>query len=116
MGAANIDNENPFRASMLGASKSGWFVYGGIEARYRFNDATIEGSRPGVDTDANLNGHNTNIYDVTLKEDQATAVAGIAWYNDHFGATATATVKTPDYEEADKSVYSSGSLSLYAFF
>ncbi|MYM60535.1 DUF2219 family protein [Vibrio sp. OCN044] len=116
MGAANIDNENPFRASMLGASKSGWFVYGGIEARYRFNDVTIEGSRPGVDTYANLNGHNANVYDVTLKEDQATAVAGIAWYNDHFGATATATVKTPDYEEADKSVYSSGSLSLYAFF
>ena len=116
MGAANIDNENPFRASMLGASKAGWFIFGGIEARYRFNDITIEGDRSGVEAYANQNGQNPNIYDVTLEEKQATAVAGIAWYNDHFGATATATIKTPDYEEADKSIYSSGSLSLYAFF
>ena len=28
--------------------KAGWFIFGGIEARYRFNDITIEGDRPGV--------------------------------------------------------------------
>ncbi|GLT18258.1 exonuclease [Vibrio zhanjiangensis] len=116
MGAANIDAENPFRASMLGASKTGWFVFGGIEARYRFNDITIEGDRSGVDAYAIQNGQNPSIYEVTLDQQQATAVAGIAWYNDYFGATVTASIKTPDYEEAEKSVYSTGGLALYAFF
>ncbi|WP_245986676.1 lipid A deacylase LpxR family protein [Vibrio pectenicida] len=116
MGAANIDNENPFRASMLGASKTGWFLFGGIEARYRFNDITIEGDRSGVNKYAIQNGENPSIYSVTLEEKQATAVAGLAWYNDHFGATVTASAKTPDYDEAKKSIYTSGGLALYAFF
>ncbi|USD31469.1 MULTISPECIES: lipid A deacylase LpxR family protein [Vibrio] len=116
MGAANIDNENPFRAGMLGASKGGWFVFGGIEARYRFNDITIEGDRSGVVDYANSNGENPSIYDVTLEEKQASAVAGFAWYNEHFGAAVTATAKTPDYKEAKDSMYGTGGLALYAFF
>ncbi|NRB67230.1 MAG: lipid A deacylase LpxR family protein [Vibrio sp.] len=116
MGAANIDNENPFRAGMLGASQAGWFIFGGIEARYRFNDITIEGDRPGVVDYAQRNGENPSIYDVTLEEKQASAVAGFAWYNQHFGATITATAKTPDYKEAKDSMYGTGGLALYAFF
>ncbi|KFI10656.1 exonuclease [Vibrio sp. B183] len=116
MGAANIDNENPFRAGMLGASQGGWFIFGGIEARYRFNDITIEGDRSGVVDYANRNGENPSIYDVTLEEKQASAVAGFAWYNEHFGATVTATAKTPDYKEAKDSMYGTGGLALYAFF
>ncbi|MCM5509802.1 MULTISPECIES: lipid A deacylase LpxR family protein [Vibrio] len=116
MGAANIDNENPFRAGMLGASQGGWFIFGGIEARYRFNDITIEGDRSGVVDYANRNGDNPSIYDVTLEEKQASAVAGFAWYNEHFGATVTATAKTPDYKEAKDSMYGTGGLALYAFF
>ncbi|WFB47138.1 lipid A deacylase LpxR family protein [Vibrio coralliilyticus] len=116
MGAANIDNENPFRAGMLGASQGGWFIFGGIEARYRFNDITIEGDRSGVVDYANRNGENPSIYDVTLEEKQASAVVGFAWYNEHFGATVTATAKTPDYKEAKDSMYGTGGLALYAFF
>lgn len=41
MGAANIDNENPFRAGMLGASQGGWFVFGGIEARYALTTSQL---------------------------------------------------------------------------
>jgi len=116
MGAANIDNENPFRAGMLGGSQGGWFIFTGIEARYRFNDITVEGERPGVNDYAIRNGQNPSIYDVSLEHNQATAVAGFAWYNQSFGATLTATAKTPDYKEAPESVYGTGGFALYAFF
>ena len=53
---------------------------------------------------------------MTLEEKQASAVAGFAWYNQHFGATITATAKTPDYKEAKDSMYGTGGLALYAFF
>lgn len=116
MGAANIDNENPFRAGMIGGSQGGWFVFTGIEARYRFNDITIEGDRSGVTEYAVKHDLNPSIYDVTLENNQATAVAGFAWYNQSFGASLTATAKTPDYKEAPESIYGTGALSLYAFF
>lgn len=114
MGAANIDNENPFRASMLGASKSGWFLYAGVEGRYRFNDFTVEGDRPGIEDNPSIS--NPDAYDVSLQNLQASGVAGIAIYGHSFGATLSATAKTPDYEHAPESVYGTGSVSLYAFF
>ncbi|MEH0741339.1 lipid A deacylase LpxR family protein [Vibrio cholerae] len=114
LGAANIDNENPFRAGMLGGSKQGWFVFAGIEARYRFNDITIEGDRPGIRHNPDVS--DPSLYDVTLDKVQATAVAGFAWYNQSFGATLATTVKTPDYKEAPDSVYGAGGINLYAFF
>lgn len=114
MGAANIDNENPFRAGMLGGSNGGWFIFAGAEARYRFNDITIEGERSGIKNDPNVS--DPSVYDVTLQKPQATGVAGLAWYNKHAGATLTATVKTPDYEEAPETVYGTGGISFYAFF
>ncbi|WP_391087469.1 lipid A-modifier LpxR family protein [Vibrio sp. NH-UV-68] len=116
MGAANIDNENPFRASMLAGSQGGWFVFTGIEARYRFNDITIEGERSGVNKYAISQSEDPNIYNVNLDKTQASAVAGFAWYNQSFGATLSATAKTPDYKEAQESIYGTGALALYAFF
>lgn len=108
MGAANIDSEVPFRPSMLGASNSGWFIFGGLEGRYRFNDITIEGDRPGIEHPEN--------YPVTLENWQATAVLGFAWYNQTFGASLTTTMKTPDYKQAQTDIYGTGGLSLFAFF
>jgi hypothetical protein len=94
----------------------GWFVFTGLEGRYRFNDITIEGDRSGVTKYAIENGENPAIYDVTLEETQYSAVAGFAWYNQSFGATLTATAKSPDYKEAPKDIYGTGGLALYAFF
>ncbi|KII79585.1 lipid A deacylase LpxR family protein [Vibrio renipiscarius] len=108
MGAANIDNENPFRPGMIGSSNSGWFLYGGIEARYRFNDITIEGDRSGLPE--------PNIYDVALKHNQATAVIGVSWYNNAYGLSLATAVKTADYEEAPDDIYGTGSLTLFTFF
>ncbi|EGU46960.1 hypothetical protein VII00023_17874 [Vibrio ichthyoenteri ATCC 700023] len=108
LGAANIDSENPFRAGMLGASKGGWFMYGGIEARYRFNDITIEGDRSGLP--------DPGLYEVKLAHNQATAVMGVAWYNSAYGLSLSTTIKTADYKEAPDDIYGTGSLALFAFF
>lgn len=113
MGAANIDNENPFRPGMLGGSKHGWFLFAGIEARYRFNDITVEGQRPGI---IRYDPINAASYDVTLENSQFSSVAGFAWYNANFGATFTTTFKTPDYKEAPQTYYGTGGLSVYVFF
>ncbi len=93
---------------MIGASSGGWFVYGGIEARYRFNDITIEGDRPNLPDGEQ--------YQVNLRHNQATAVIGAAWYNALYGLSLATTIKTADYKEAQDEVYGTGSLSLFAFF
>ncbi|MDN3614568.1 lipid A deacylase LpxR family protein [Vibrio gallaecicus] len=115
-GAATITTENPFRPGMIGASNNGWFTYAGLEGRYRFNDLTIEGDRSGVDKYAHENGQNPAIYDVTLEHVQATAVAGVAWYNQYVGAAFALTVKTPDYEEAKEKIYTTGGITFFTFF
>lgn len=101
---------------MIGASNNGWFTYAGLEGRYRFNDLTIEGDRSGVDEYANKNNQDPAIYDVTLENIQATAVLGVAWYNQYVGASFALTAKTPDYKEAKESVYTTGGITMFAFF
>ncbi|MDF2153642.1 lipid A deacylase LpxR family protein [Vibrio sp. CAU 1672] len=109
LGAANISVESPFSASMLGRDGESWFVFTGFEGRYRFNDLTIEGDRSGIPEPSKP-------YDVTLEHWQASAVAGVTWYNQRFGASMTFTVKTPEYKESQTDVYGTGSLSLFTFF
>ncbi|MCC4784392.1 lipid A deacylase LpxR family protein, partial [Vibrio lentus] len=111
-GAANISTENPFKAGMIGASNTGWFTYAGLEGRYRFNDLTIEGDRSEIED----NWPNPEQYDVTLENIQATAVLGFAWYNQYVGASFALTAKTPDYEEAKESMYTTGGITMFAFF
>ncbi|EMQ4277794.1 lipid A deacylase LpxR family protein [Vibrio alginolyticus] len=109
IGAANISVESPFSASMIAQNTSSWFLFTGFEGRYRFNDMTIEGDRPGI-------SEPSAPYDVTLQNWQASAVAGVSWYNQNYGASITFTIKTPDYEEAQTDVYGTGSFSVFAFF
>ncbi|MDN8583232.1 lipid A deacylase LpxR family protein [Vibrio alginolyticus] len=109
IGAANISVESPFSASMIAQNTSSWFLFTGFEGRYRFNDMTIEGDRPGIPEPSAQ-------YDVTLQNWQASAVAGVSWYNQNYGASITFTIKTPDYEEAQTDVYGTGSFSVFAFF
>ncbi|MDW1924342.1 MULTISPECIES: lipid A deacylase LpxR family protein [Vibrio] len=109
IGAANISVESPFSASMIAQNTSSWFLFTGFEGRYRFNDMTIEGDRPGIPEPSAP-------YDATLQNWQASAVAGVSWYNQNYGASITFTIKTPDYEEAQTDVYGTGSFSVFAFF
>ncbi|WP_165310857.1 lipid A deacylase LpxR family protein [Vibrio ziniensis] len=110
-GSAQISAESPFKPGMIGASNYGWFVFGGIEARYRFNDITIEGERP-------LNGleHPASYYQVTLENWQSTAVVGAVWYTRHFGFTFTTTANTSEYKEDKNILHGTGGVSFYAFF
>ncbi|MDE1314343.1 DUF2219 family protein [Vibrio aestuarianus] len=110
-GSAQIDAENPFYSGMIGTSNSGWFLFAGLEGRYRFNDVTIEGDRP-------LNGleYDPQYYQVNVEHVQATAVAGAAWYIKHFGASLSFTANTSEYEEDKNSIHGVGSLSFFAFF
>ena len=107
IGAANIDSERPFRASALRNGTIGWFAFSGLEARYRFNDITIEGDRPGIAEPEN--------YPATLENKQATIVAGFTWYNTNFGGSLTAAIKTNDYKEALDSTQGNLSISLFFF-
>ncbi len=110
-GSAQIDSEAPFRAGMLGDSRSGWFLFTGIKARYRFNDLTIEGERPldGLELEPSA-------YQVTLQPLQATAVAGAVWYGTNFGASLTLTTSRSDYKQSKHRTHGTGSVSLFAFF
>ncbi|MFC5077260.1 hypothetical protein VTH8203_00733 [Vibrio thalassae] len=108
-GSANISTENPFKAGMIGASNQGWFTYLGVKARYRFNDITIEGDRPGIPEPSDA-------YHVTLESFQGEAVVGAAWYNAYVGISVFAGTKSAEYKEASKSIYGNGGLSLFAFF
>ncbi|SUP50504.1 exonuclease [Vibrio metschnikovii] len=110
-GSAQIDSETPFRAGMIGASRSAWFVFAGLEARYRFNDLTIEGDRP-------LDGLplQPSAYQVTLEPLQATAVLGVVWYGPHVGASFTLTTSNAEYKESKHRTHGTGALSLFAFF
>lgn len=109
IGAANISVESPFSASMLAKNTSSWFVFGGFEGHYRFNDMTIEGKRSGIPG-------SQKAYDVDLEHWQASAVAGATWYTENVGASLTMTIKTPDYKQPHTDVYGTGSLSVFAFF
>ncbi|WP_240207007.1 lipid A deacylase LpxR family protein [Vibrio sp. CyArs1] len=108
-GSANISTENPFKAGMIGASNKGWFTYFGLKARYRFNDLTIQGERPGIPEPSDA-------YDVTLQPWQGEAVLGVTWYNAYVGISAFAGSKSAEYKEASKSIYGNGGISLFAFF
>ncbi|KJJ57659.1 exonuclease [Vibrio cholerae] len=93
------------------ASNQGWFVFTGIEGRYRFNDVTIEGDRPlnGLDQPAEY-------YQVHIEPWQATAVVGFAMYARSFGASLTFTANTPEFKEDKESISGTGNVALYAFF
>jgi len=110
-GSAQISVEHPFKAGMIGDSDYGWFLFGGIEGRYRFNDYTLEGKRP-------LDGleHPASYYEVTLEPWQATAVAGAAWYSRHFGFAFTTTATTSEYKQDQTKLHGTGGVSFYGFF
>lgn len=110
-GSAQISVENPFTPGMIGASNQGWFMFTGIEGRYRFNDVTIEGKRP-------LDGleHPAEYYQVHIEPWQATAVVGLAMYARSFGASLTFTANSSEFKEDKFSISSTGNVNFYAFF
>ncbi|WP_083540748.1 lipid A deacylase LpxR family protein [Photobacterium sanguinicancri] len=87
--------------SLLSASRSGYFLYTGIEGRYRFNDITIEGDKPA------------EVYDVSLQPWQATAVAGAVLYRSNWGFSLSMAAKTKNYKEDTLDVNAYGAFKVF---
>ncbi len=74
-------------SSALSTSKSGYFTYVSLEARYRHNDYTIEGARP------------KHLYDVSVEHWQSTFSTGMVYYKSTWGAALSIAVSTPNFQE-----------------
>ena len=86
---------------VLSSSPSGFFLFAGIEGRYRFNDITIEGDRP------------VEVPDTHVENLQATLVLGGVFYQPKWGISLSLTSNTREFEE-DRHTYSTvGSLELF---
>lgn len=85
----------------LAGSAKGQFLFTGLEARYRFNDITIEGSRP------------PDVPDTTIEPLQASLVLGYVFYRPRWGASVTFEAHSRAYREADHNVDGYGSVTLF---
>lgn len=103
-GSANITNEASIDPAMIRRSKTGWFVFSGIEGRFRYNDITIDGDRPDT------------TYPTTVEHWQATAAAGAVGYYRGWGVSFTVAAKTKDFVEDNSDILANGSLALFWLF
>lgn len=85
----------------LAGSPMGQFLFSGIEVRYRFNDITIEGSRP------------PDVPKTTVEPVQASLMLGYAYYRPRWGASLTFEAHSRAYQEADHAVDGYGAVSLF---
>jgi len=88
-------------ASVLSKSKSGQFYYLALEARYRFQDITIDGARP------------KHLFDVHTKHWQATISSGAVYYQASWGMALSIITSTPDYEEDLRKYNSTASIEMF---
>ncbi|UAB71566.1 lipid A deacylase LpxR family protein [Vibrio sp. SCSIO 43132] len=103
-GSIAIKYDNPAHRLRLDDGRSGWFLFSGLEARYRHNDVTITGQRPDEK------------YPVSVTHFQSTAIlGGLAHYKD-VGVSLTFSLKTPDFKEDQFDFHGTGSLSLFWLF
>ncbi|WP_052260630.1 lipid A deacylase LpxR family protein [Photobacterium gaetbulicola] len=86
---------------VLSSSSSGYFIFAGVEGRYRFNDITIEGDRP------------SEVPDTNVKHWQATSVIGGVFYQPKWGASLSFATSTPEFKENKHRSTSTGSLELF---
>ncbi|UGA55954.1 lipid A deacylase LpxR family protein [Vibrio sp. VB16] len=103
-GSTKTENEMSFKSYMVQGKTTGAFLFAGAEARYRFNDITIDGDRPD------------EVYPTDVEHLQATAVFGGAVYGESIGGSATLAFKSEDFEQ-DLNGYSANlSMSLFWMF
>ncbi|WBA13177.1 lipid A deacylase LpxR family protein [Salinivibrio kushneri] len=76
------------------ASEKGAFLYTAIQGRYRANDITINGDKPPENAD------------IDMTHWQASAAAGVAFYQPRWGTDISVVLHTKDYEQAIDNTYS----------
>ncbi|GEA49764.1 exonuclease [Vibrio inusitatus NBRC 102082] len=104
-GSAKVNNESTIDPSLIVRTNTGWYMFGGVEGRVRFNDITIDGDRPDDGITAN-----------EVEHLQGTASVGITGYYRGWGASLSLSTKSRDYKEDDKGVHTNGSLALFLLF
>ena len=103
-GSAEIKYDNPAHRLHLDYGRSGWFVFTGLEARYRFSDITITGKRPPL------------VPLVSVTHLQSTAVLGALAHYKEVGVSLSYSLKTPDFKEDQAHFHANGSVSLFWIF
>ncbi|WP_232322012.1 lipid A deacylase LpxR family protein [Photobacterium jeanii] len=101
MGAASFSTSQFSDVAMLSASQSGYFLFAGVEGRYRFNDITIEGDKP------------QEVDDVTLQHWQAGVVAGVTFYRQRWGINLTMAANSKNYQEDNLDVNLFGAFKIF---
>ncbi|WP_039849538.1 lipid A-modifier LpxR family protein [Grimontia indica] len=89
-GSTSLLPGNAVDVGLLSHSDNGMFFFTSVEARYRFDDITIEGDKPPENDD------------VHVEHVQAGVTGGVTWYSRHWGAVASVTAHSKQYEEASR--------------
>ncbi|WP_232771184.1 lipid A deacylase LpxR family protein [Colwellia sp. 75C3] len=87
--------------SVLSKSRSGQFYYLSVEARYRFQDITIDGARP------------KHLFDVHTEHWQATISTGAVYYQESWGLALSIITSSPDYEEDLRNYNATASIEMF---
>lgn len=87
IGSTKTENEMSFKPHLIQGNTTGAFAFAGAEARYRFNDITIDGDRPD------------DVYPTDIEHVQATAVLGGAVYGESIGGSLTLALKSTDFKQ-----------------
>ncbi|MEH6823457.1 MAG: lipid A deacylase LpxR family protein [Motiliproteus sp.] len=90
-----------FNVSALAASPSGYFLFAGIESRYRFNDITVEGDRPD------------EVADTRIAHLQATAIAGVVYYQQTGGISFSLSSGSREFKEDKHAFNATGSIEIF---
>ena len=93
----------PFRQQPMALDNlnNSWFLYGNLEARYRFDDITINGDKP------------RDVPDVTLEKKQGTAALGVVGFREKFGAGFSVVAYSKSFKEDRESTHYTSALTLY---
>ncbi|MGI9276213.1 MAG: lipid A deacylase LpxR family protein [Endozoicomonas sp.] len=93
----------PFRQKpmVLDNLNNSWFLYGNLEARYRFDDITLNGDTP------------REVPDVTLEKGQGTAALGVVGFREKFGAGFSVVAYSKSFKEDKESTHYTSALTLY---
>lgn len=87
--------------SVLSKSRAGQFYYLSLEARYRFQDITIDGARP------------KHLFDVHTKHWQSTISTGAVYYQESCGLALSVIASSPDYVEDLRNYNATASIEVF---
>lgn len=103
-GSTSTQAGNNIDVSLLSNSSEGSFFFFTLEARYRFNDITIEGDMPAENAD------------LTIKNIQAAASTGITYYKDSFGAMLSFTIQSKQFTTSRYDHHTFGNVTFFYRF